>query len=204
MSADLSLGDSRRLNELEQIVDRGLQGFIEVGNALMEIRSGKLYRQTHPTFKSYCEQRFGFTDSRGRQLIAAAKTVTDVTVRGLPAPATEGEARRLARELRDEGRLEQWPPVVGFVPDIEGDQWISFAASIKRWGVLHPIILFDGYILDGWQRYRACREMGVKPIFATYEGDDPADAWWAANVLRKSYTESELAVLSVVTTSVKI
>jgi len=64
-------------------------------------------------FEGYCRERFGFSDSRGRQLIAAAKTVTAVTELGLPAPKTEREARELARQLRaqaddlDGGRDEQ-------------------------------------------------------------------------------------------------
>jgi hypothetical protein len=91
-----------KLADLESVVDRGLKTFVEVGHALMEIRDSRLYRATHRTFRAYCEERFGFSDSRGRQLIAAAKTVTDVTLLGLPAPTSEGGARRLAREIRRE------------------------------------------------------------------------------------------------------
>lgn len=89
-----------RLVELELVVERGLQTFYEVGSALLEIREQRLYRETHKTFQAYCQARFGFSDSRGRQLIAAAKTVTAVTQQGLPAPKTEREARELARQLR--------------------------------------------------------------------------------------------------------
>lgn len=42
-------------------------------------------------------ERWGFSDSRARQLIGAAQTVTNVTAAGLPAPANEGQARELAR-----------------------------------------------------------------------------------------------------------
>ncbi len=107
------LVDQARLAELEAVVDRGLQTFYEVGSALLEIREQRLYRQSHKTFEWYCRERFGFSDSRGRQLIAAARTVTAVTEQGLPAPRTEREARELARQLRaqadelDGGRDEQ-------------------------------------------------------------------------------------------------
>ena len=79
-----------RLAELEGVVDRGLHTFVEVGHALLEIREKKLYRQSHATFVAYCRERFGFSDSRGRQLIAAAKTVTAVTEMGLPSPRLSG------------------------------------------------------------------------------------------------------------------
>jgi hypothetical protein len=97
----LTLADQGRLAELEAVVERGMQTFVEVGTALMEIRDFKLYRQTHATFEGYCKDRFGFSDSRGRQLIAAAKTVTTVTAEGLPAPTTERQARQFARERRE-------------------------------------------------------------------------------------------------------
>lgn len=48
------------------------------------------------------------SDSRARQLIGAAQTVTNVTVAGLPAPSNEGQARELARvpeEQRVQARL---------------------------------------------------------------------------------------------------
>jgi hypothetical protein len=102
MREDLVPSEQARLADLERIVERGLQTFFEVGSALLEIREKRLYRETHRRFEDYCRERFGFSASRGRQLIAAAKTVTDVTLRGLPAPKTEGEARELARRLRAE------------------------------------------------------------------------------------------------------
>jgi hypothetical protein len=94
--------EQARLAELEAVVERGLRTFVEVGLALTEIRETRLYRETHKTFESYCRERFGFSASRGRQLIAGARTVTAVTQLGLPAPTTEREAREMARRLRAE------------------------------------------------------------------------------------------------------
>jgi hypothetical protein len=102
MPNDLVPAERRRLADLERVVERGLQTFYEVGSALLEIREGRLYRETHKTFEGYCRERFGFSSSRGRQLIAATRTVTAVTQLGIPAPKTEREARELARQLRAE------------------------------------------------------------------------------------------------------
>lgn len=119
-STELGTTEKARLSELESVIDRGKQTFFQVGSALLEIRESKLYRATHGTFSAYCLKRHGFSDSRGRQLIAAAKTVTAVTDKGLPKPATEREARELARQLRAEAnRLD---------PD-EGRQ--QFIASVR-------------------------------------------------------------------------
>src|SRR6266540_534193 len=90
-----------RLVELEGVIRHGLSTFIEVGNALMEIRDSKLYRATHKTFDDYCRERWGFSDSRGRQLISAAKAVTAGNgFEGRPVPKTEREARRVIAASR--------------------------------------------------------------------------------------------------------
>lgn len=43
-----------QLQELESIVDRGREVFIQVGEALDEIRSRKLYEPDYPNFDAYC------------------------------------------------------------------------------------------------------------------------------------------------------
>ena len=47
----LSAAEAGRLQELETTIERGLQTFIEVGEALREIRDHRLYRGDHPTFE---------------------------------------------------------------------------------------------------------------------------------------------------------
>jgi hypothetical protein len=190
-SGALTPAESARLADLESIVKRGITTFVEVGNALFEIREAGLYRETHATFSAYCKEQWGFSDSRGRQMIAAAKTVTDVTAAGLPAPRTEGEARRVARSLREARSLEQHPRVRGLLPDIEGEQWVSFADSIRRRGLIQPIHLYEGKILDGWQRYRACMEVGAELRFQNYTGEHPLAYWFACNLIRTHKTSAE-------------
>lgn len=79
-----------RLAELEQTIERGLATFIEVGQALLEIRDSRLYRESHGTFEDYCRERWGFSRQRGHQLIEAAEVSTVVDV------ANEAQARELA------------------------------------------------------------------------------------------------------------
>jgi hypothetical protein len=45
---------AERLVELEHKIGRGLKTFIEVGEALVEIRESKLYLLEHKTFAEYC------------------------------------------------------------------------------------------------------------------------------------------------------
>lgn len=88
------------LDELEEVVARGLDTFREVGMALFAIRERKLYRTTHGTFEAYCLDRWGFTDRRARQMIEAAEIGTMVPVQN------ERQARALA-PLADEPEAMQ-------------------------------------------------------------------------------------------------
>ncbi len=93
---------SRSIEELEEVIGRGLETFVEVGDALAEVRDARHYLQFHPTFEEYCTERWGLTRSRAYQLIDAAEVTKAVsTIVDTPAPANEGQARALA-PLKDE------------------------------------------------------------------------------------------------------
>lgn len=96
MTDMMTLAEAQHLDRCENIITRGMKTFIEVGNALSEIRDSQLYRASHDTFDEYCRERWGWTSSRARQLIGAAETVTNVTAVGGTAPGTESQARELA------------------------------------------------------------------------------------------------------------
>lgn len=107
----LTAEEEADLAQLEAVIERGMHTFIEVGAALYAIRDQDLYRKDFETFEAYCRDRWGFSDSRARQLIGAAKTVTNVTAAGLPAPANEGQARELGR-IPEPERVEVWRETV--------------------------------------------------------------------------------------------
>jgi hypothetical protein len=79
-----------KLANCEHVIEHGLQTFVDVGESLLTIRDDRLYRATHGTFEDYCHARWGFTDRRARQIMAAAEIGTIVPV------ANEGQARALA------------------------------------------------------------------------------------------------------------
>ena len=37
-----------------------------------------------------------------------------------------------------------------------------------------PVIVYEGAILDGWNRYRACQAIGISPAIKTFDGDQSA------------------------------
>jgi hypothetical protein len=87
--------ERRRLDQLEAVIERGIETFVAVGEALMEIRDSRLYKQTHSSFDAYCKERWGFSRRRGYQLIAAAQVVEEVCTGGTQiAPADSPRDRR--------------------------------------------------------------------------------------------------------------
>ena len=120
----LTTWENGRLAHLERIIEAGLQTFYDVGGALMEIREGRLYRQTHRSFEAYTKERWGMGKSRAHQLIEAASTVAAISgpvVEGEPStivdtlPVNESQVRPLAG-LDDQAKREVWAEAVATAP----------------------------------------------------------------------------------------
>ncbi len=123
MTDYLSTSEARRLAELETVIERGLQTFIEVGSALMEIRNSRLYRQMYATFEEYCQERWDLRKSRTYQLMDAAEvvenlkssTIVELSSGHTPLPANEAQARPLAK-LGLEMQRQAWQKAVETAP----------------------------------------------------------------------------------------
>ena len=83
-------------------------------------------------------------------------------------------------------------------PLIEGAEFDQLQHSLVEDGQLTPIALFEGCILDGRNRYRACQRAGIKPKFVEFVGDAQEAARFviAANVRRRHLSESQRAMLA--------
>lgn len=55
---------------------------------------------------------------------------------------------------------------------MQGEVFDSLVADIRAHGQHEPISLFNGKIIDGRNRYRACLEAGVEPRYRHYEGTE--------------------------------
>jgi hypothetical protein len=85
------------LAELEAVIERGRQTFVEVGTALWKIRGRRLYREReHATFEEYCQKRWGWTSRHAERQMIAAAVVENVRPIGR-IPQTESQARELLR-----------------------------------------------------------------------------------------------------------
>jgi hypothetical protein len=111
----ISLAESKDLIRLESIVENGLQSFVVVGEALIEIRDRKLYRVEHATFAEYCKVKWKMSDRRARQLMGASEVVADVSKSGTIVPKSESQARPLNR-LQPGQRAAAWQEAVESSP----------------------------------------------------------------------------------------
>jgi hypothetical protein len=65
--------------------------------------------------------------------------------------------------------------------------------DIKEHGQRHPIIIYQGMVLDGWTRMRACLEIGKEPYTKEYGGSDPAGYVLSSNLHRRHLSASQRA-----------
>lgn len=97
----LSTTEQREFGKLEAVIKKGLRSFVEVGQALMDVRDKRLYRAQYPSFEAYCQDRWGIGARRSRQLISGSVVVFEMKDRNpgsvLPIlPESEKQARPLA------------------------------------------------------------------------------------------------------------
>lgn len=122
----LDVAQRARLQELESIVEHGLQIFYEVGKALDEIREQKLYRETHKTFEAYCLDNWGLGRRTADRFIAAAQVIENLRPIGLKIPTKENQVRPLTG-LPPELQLEIWQEALESSPN-----GMPTGAAVKR------------------------------------------------------------------------
>ena len=79
---------------------------------------------------------------------------------------------------------------------LDGEDLDALARSIEAHGLLQPITLYEGQILDGRNRAAACDLAGVEPRFESYGGDDPIGFVRACNDERRHDDPSQRAMVA--------
>jgi phage N-6-adenine-methyltransferase len=99
-----------RLLECERVIERGLNTFVEVGAALLEIRDSRLYKDGYSTFEDYCRDRWGMARNYANKMIAASEVVANLGT-NVPIPVNEAQVRPLVG-LPKEKQFDVWQQVV--------------------------------------------------------------------------------------------
>jgi hypothetical protein len=88
-------------------------------------------------------------------------------------------------------------PLALLIPEIAADQFAELRSDIESNGLLQPIVLYEGKVLDGRNRLRACTETGVAPRFESFTGASPVGFVLSLNVKRRHLTASQRAAIAV-------
>lgn len=105
-----------RLNKCEAVIERGMKTFVDVGNALLEIRESRLYRAQFGTFEDYCRERWGMSKPYAVQMIQASNAVGNLVAIATVLPTNEAQARPLTR-LEPAEQREAWARAVETAPN---------------------------------------------------------------------------------------
>jgi N6-adenosine-specific RNA methylase IME4 len=98
----------------------------------------------------------------------------------------------------------EFHPLANVFPLIEGAEFDELVADIKANALNQCIELYEGKILDGRNRYRACLAAGVEPLAVQYRGDDPVGYVISANLRRRHLDESQRAMVAAKLATLKL
>lgn len=91
-----------------------------------------------------------------------------------------------------------WHDYANLFPMLGADGQDALRADIQQHGVREPVILFDGRILDGRNRYMAARDLGVDFPVVDFDGTDAEALAYvlSTNLHRRHLTESQRAAVA--------
>lgn len=88
-----------------------------------------------------------------------------------------------------------------YLPIADDKDQFALRESIKAIGLVEPVVTYQGAILDGRHRYKACTVVGVEPTFIEFNGDDEAALQF---VLAKNIARRQLSVVQKLTLREKL
>ena len=91
-------------------------------------------------------------------------------------------------------------PLCTLFPRIIDDEFLALTADIKTHGLREPIILHEGMILDGGNRYRACIKAGIEPNFLTFGGGNLVEYVLSSNLHRRHLSAAQRSAITAAVT----
>lgn len=88
-------------------------------------------------------------------------------------------------------------PLALLIPPMSAEDLARLTDDIAAHGLVEPIVLHEGQILDGRHRYHACQQAGVEPHFTVFDGDDPVAFVLSKNLHRRHLTSAQKAAIAV-------
>ena len=88
-------------------------------------------------------------------------------------------------------------PIANVFPMMNSKDIQDLAADIKENGLKNPIVIYEGKILDGRNRYEACVSSSIDPKTTTYTGDSPAAFVVSLNLKRRQLDATQRSCVGV-------
>src|SRR5689334_15954433 len=89
----------------------------------------------------------------------------------------------------------EFHPLAEIFPLIEKEGFDALVEDIRTRGIIHPIVLHDGKILDGRNRYRAAKraehQFTDRDFVLLRPGLDPEAFAYSANAARRQMTQKQ-------------
>jgi hypothetical protein len=89
--------------------------------------------------------------------------------------------------------LKQHPLSAAF-PPMQTAEYQALKDSVTNVGVQNPITLFEGQVLDGWNRYQAALDVGMPCPTIEFADADPVDFVRVQNLTRRNMTAAQIAM----------
>ena len=115
-----------------------------------------------------------------------------------PPSGSEGIKPGHALVLSSATSVFEAHPYADLFPKMVAEAFDGLVASVRVHGLEEPIIMYEGKILDGRNRYAACLKAGVEPRTDDYDGADPLGYVMARNVHRRHLSVSLRSLRSLV------
>lgn len=89
----------------------------------------------------------------------------------------------------------QLHPLCSLFPRMSGHEFDCLKKDIEENGLRTPITIHENMILDGGNRYQACIELGINPIFEDFIGDAIGAFVLSANLHRRHLSPAQAAAI---------
>ena len=91
----------------------------------------------------------------------------------------------------------EYHPAANIFPLMQGAEYEALCDDITEHGLHEDILVYEGRILDGRNRYRACIDAGVEPRFCEWDGNGSAlDMAISKNLHRRHLNPGQLAFVA--------
>lgn len=88
-------------------------------------------------------------------------------------------------------------PAATIFPEMSAAEIDALALDIAAHGLRDPIVIYDGKVLDGRHRQRACAEAGVDPRYVEWDGNGTPEAFvLSKNLHRRHLSTSQRAMIA--------